>query len=208
MKNKKCENVEEYLKSLPAQSAKLIKEVKEIVVEVVPQVQEGISYSMPSYFLMDKKKKINVIIFGAYKNHIGFYPTPEVIEVFKEKLYSYKVSKGAIQFPFTKPLPKGLIKEIIEYKYEKIKNVNKVISAGTVHTLPVDIEKVLIEDEKTYIFWEKLTALARNEWICWVEDAKRDKTRLDRIRRLKEDINNGKKRPCCWPGCSHREKKK
>ena len=50
------------------------------------------------------------------------------------------------------------------------------------------------------------TPLARNEFICWVESAERDQTRQLRITRTKEELLEGKRRPCCWPGCDHREK--
>ena len=51
-----------------------------------------------------------------------------------------------------------------------------------------------------------ITPLARNEFICWVEDAKQDVTRERRIRRTKEELEEGQRRPCCWPGCTHRER--
>ncbi|WP_226648353.1 YdeI/OmpD-associated family protein [Microbulbifer variabilis] len=54
--------------------------------------------------------------------------------------------------------------------------------------------------------WQKITPLARNEWICWVIDAKKDTTRNKRIDRAIEDLKSGKQRPCCWPGCPHRIK--
>ena len=63
-------------------------------------------------------------------------------------------------------------------------------------------------DEKSLELWEDLTALGRNEWICWVEDAKKPETRRRRIERVAADIKEGKRRPCCWPGCPHRDKNK
>lgn len=47
---------------------------------------------------------------------------------------------------------------------------------------------------------------ARNEFICWIEDAKQHVTRERRIRRTGEELEEGKRRPCCWPGCTHRER--
>ena len=54
--------------------------------------------------------------------------------------------------------------------------------------------------------WKDITPLARNEFICWVEDAKQDVTRQRRIRRTREELEEGQRRPCCWPGCKHRER--
>lgn len=78
------------------------------------------------------------------------------------------------------------------------------ISSGVVHTVPTDLQNVLISSPDVLKKWEKITPLARNEWLCWIEDAKKPETRKNRISRLCNDLLEGKKRPCCWPGCSHR----
>lgn len=82
----------------------------------------------------------------------------------------------------------------------------KKISAGVVHDLPPDLREALVADDATLELWEGLTPLARNEWICWVEEARKPETRLRRIRRVREELNEGKRRPCCWAGCLHRVK--
>jgi len=82
----------------------------------------------------------------------------------------------------------------------------KPISGGVVHKLPKDLEKEITEDSLVLGKWEDITPLARNEWICWVLDAKKIETRSKRISRLLTELKQGKRRPCCWPGCSHREK--
>ncbi|NLJ52569.1 MAG: YdeI/OmpD-associated family protein [Intrasporangiaceae bacterium] len=80
------------------------------------------------------------------------------------------------------------------------------VPGGTVHTLPADLRNELTSDEAVLALWQDITPLARNEFICWVEDAKQDTTRERRIRRTREELEEGKRRPCCWPGCSHRER--
>lgn len=75
-----------------------------------------------------------------------------------------------------------------------------------VHPLPDDLRDALADDEQALAAWHDITPLARNEFICWVEDAKQAATRERRIRRTREELNDGMRRPCCWPGCSHREK--
>ncbi len=80
------------------------------------------------------------------------------------------------------------------------------ISAGVVHKLPKDLRAVLVEAPAMLAAWEDITPLARNEWICWIEDAKQAATRDRRIIRAREDLEAGKRRPCCWPGCKHRER--
>lgn len=80
------------------------------------------------------------------------------------------------------------------------------ISPGTVHAMPADLREALQKDVSVLEAWQDITPLARNEWICWVVDAKRDETRSKRIKQAQENLADGKRRPCCWPGCSHREK--
>jgi uncharacterized protein YdeI (YjbR/CyaY-like superfamily) len=82
------------------------------------------------------------------------------------------------------------------------------ISEGTAHKIPADLKEELQADKKALELWEDITPLARNEFICWVEDAKQEKTRARRVTRTKEELLEGKRRPCCWVGCIHRTDKK
>ncbi|MBP9732081.1 MAG: YdeI/OmpD-associated family protein [Candidatus Magasanikbacteria bacterium] len=85
--------------------------------------------------------------------------------------------------------------------------MTKKISTGVAHTLPVDLREALASDPKALEKWEDLTPLARNEWICWVTFVKKDETRKEHIKRLTEELKEGKRRPCCWIGCIHRTDK-
>lgn len=80
------------------------------------------------------------------------------------------------------------------------------VSGGVVHELPDDLRDALLGDREALELWEDITPLARNEFVCWVEDAKKPETRTRRIRRTCEELHEGKRRPCCWPGCKHRER--
>ena len=78
---------------------------------------------------------------------------------------------------------------------------------GTVHRAGEDMQAALTAEPEVLGLWQKLTPLGRNEFICWVEDAKQDKTRAKRIGRTLEELLEGKRRPCCWAGCIHRTDK-
>lgn len=80
------------------------------------------------------------------------------------------------------------------------------VSGGVVHDLPKDLRAALAANATALAAWNDITPLARNEFICWVEDAKQPTTRERRIRRTQEELEEGKRRPCCWPGCTHRER--
>lgn len=83
----------------------------------------------------------------------------------------------------------------------------KEISGGTAHKIPADLRKALLSNPKALTLWEDITPLARNEFICWVENAKQFDTRKRRVQRTCEELLEGKRRPCCWLGCMHRKDK-
>jgi len=80
------------------------------------------------------------------------------------------------------------------------------VPGGVVHEMPTDLRRALLDNTPALAAWRDITPLARNEFICWVEDAKQQQTRERRIRRTQEELEEGKRRPCCWPGCKHRER--
>lgn len=82
--------------------------------------------------------------------------------------------------------------------------VKKNIADGVLHRVPTDVAQVLTANPEVCDAWNNLTPIARNEWICWVTHVKKSETRKEHIARLLEDLRNGKRRPCCWPGCPHR----
>lgn len=108
---KKPESVTEYISRFPIATQKKLKELRAIIRKNAPKAEETISYGMPSY-------KLNrpLAYFAAYKNHIGFYPTPAPILAFKKDLKKFKYSKGAVQFPLDDKLPTALIGKMIKFK--------------------------------------------------------------------------------------------
>jgi uncharacterized protein YdeI (YjbR/CyaY-like superfamily) len=78
------------------------------------------------------------------------------------------------------------------------------IPGGVVHELPGDLRTALERDSAALATWRDITPLARNEWICWIESAKKEETRSKRVDWGRESLGEGKRRPCCWPGCPHR----
>ncbi len=83
----------------------------------------------------------------------------------------------------------------------------KKISGGVAHPLPADLKKALTADPKALALWEDITPLARNEWICWVVSVKQPEKRQEHIKRVRSELKEGMRRPCCWYGCVHRKDK-
>ncbi len=73
--------------------------------------EETISYRMPTF-----KLNGNLVYFAAYKNHIGFYPTPSGIVAFKKELSPFKQARGSVQFPIDTPIPFDIIRKIVHYR--------------------------------------------------------------------------------------------
>ena len=78
------------------------------------------------------------------------------------------------------------------------------VSIDFAHKMPSDLGAILKSNNDVLELWERLTPLARNEWICWVTIVKKKETRTAHLQRLCDDLRKGKRRPCCWPGCPHR----
>jgi uncharacterized protein YdeI (YjbR/CyaY-like superfamily) len=89
-------------------------------------------------------------------------------------------------------------------KKEMVRQAHHKLATGVAHKVPADLRKTLVSAPKALAAWQDITPLARNEFICWVEDAKKPETRNRRIRRTKEELIQGMRRPCCWAGCIHR----
>ncbi len=85
--------------------------------------------------------------------------------------------------------------------------MSKDISGGVAHKMPEDLKKALISDKAALSAWEDITPLARNEWICWVVSVKQLETRKEHIARVRSELKEGMRRPCCWAGCMHRTDK-
>jgi hypothetical protein len=81
------------------------------------------------------------------------------------------------------------------------------ISGGVVHDLPEDLRETLASDAEALAVWEELTPLARNEWICWAISVKKTETRSQHVDRVRTELKEGMRRPCCWYGCIHRTDK-
>jgi uncharacterized protein YdhG (YjbR/CyaY superfamily) len=106
--------IDEYIKTFPVDIQSILEKMKQTIREAAPEAIETISYQMPTF-----KLNGNLVYFAAFKNHIGFYPTPSGIERFKKELSPYRGSKGAVQFPLDKPIPFALVKKIVIFRVQE-----------------------------------------------------------------------------------------
>ena len=115
----KFKTIDDYINDYPPPVQKVLQLLRETVKEVAPDATEAIKYGMPTFVFHG-----NLVYFGAWKRHIGFYPITGEMEASIEELAEYKTSgKGTIQFPFSKPLPLPLIRKLVEFRVaENLRN--------------------------------------------------------------------------------------
>jgi uncharacterized protein YdhG (YjbR/CyaY superfamily) len=114
MQSKKFKTVEEYFSEFPQSTQDILQGLRKTIKDAAPQAEEVISYNMPAF-----KQNGMLVYYAAYKNHIGFYPTGSPMKVFKKELENYKTSKGAIQFPIEKAIPKTLVRDIVKFRVKE-----------------------------------------------------------------------------------------
>jgi uncharacterized protein YdhG (YjbR/CyaY superfamily) len=104
-------SMDEYIATFPEDVQKILQELRAVIKDCAPEAEEKISYQMPTFAF-----KGNLVHFAAWKNHIGFYPTPSGTQEFQKELSIYQGAKGSIQFPIDEPLPFELIRKIVQFR--------------------------------------------------------------------------------------------
>lgn len=115
MNTTKYKNIDGYIRTFPKNVQNILKKLRQEIKVLAPKAEEAIKYQMPTFVLNGK----NLVHFAAWKNHIGFYPTPSATGKFQKELAKYKFAKGSIQFPINKPLPLELIKKIVRFRVKE-----------------------------------------------------------------------------------------
>jgi len=108
--------IDGYIAGYPDSVQAILQEIRRTIAEEVPSATEAIAYGIPTFKLRGK----NLVHFGAFKNHIGFYPTPSALETFTEELSAYASGKGSAQFPLNEAMPLDLIREIVRFRVTQI----------------------------------------------------------------------------------------
>lgn len=107
-------SIDKYIAGFPRDVQKILQQVRLTIRRAAPDAEEAIKYGVPTFVLNG-----NLVHFAAFKNHIGFYPTPSGIEAFKAKLSRYESAKGSVQFPIDKPMPLKLIAAIVKFRIKE-----------------------------------------------------------------------------------------
>jgi uncharacterized protein YdhG (YjbR/CyaY superfamily) len=104
------DEIDQYLADLDEPKRSTLQRLRQTILDVVPEAEEGISYQVPA-FRVDGKV---IAGFAAFKSHLSYLPhSGSVFPLLRDEVASYKTSKGALQFPIDKPLPKHLVEQLI-----------------------------------------------------------------------------------------------
>ncbi|PWG78489.1 iron chaperone [Pararcticibacter amylolyticus] len=120
MNTDKPETIDGYISSFPEDIQKVLQEVRQTIRDAAPEASEAIKYAIPTFI-----QNGNLVHFAAFKNHIGFYPTPAGTETFAEELSVFKTGKGSVQFPLDQPMPLDLIKRIVQFRIKQQQEIKK-----------------------------------------------------------------------------------
>ncbi len=116
-------SIDEYIAEYPKAVQEKLQKIRETIQKAAPEAGEAIKYGLATFTLNG-----NLVHFGGFKNHIGFYPAPRAIEEFKKELAGYEGSKGAIQFPMDKPIPYSLITRMVKFRVKQTKELERAKS--------------------------------------------------------------------------------
>jgi uncharacterized protein YdhG (YjbR/CyaY superfamily) len=112
--------VDAYIATQPPEAQRALEELRSCIWKAAPGVAELMNYNIPAFALVHGGKRDKQIMIAGYPQHVGFYPSPDVIDAFADQLAAYKVAKGSIQFPLNKPIPKALVVKMVKYRLSQL----------------------------------------------------------------------------------------
>src|SRR5918992_3794034 len=115
MRKNKFQTIDEYIKTFPEDFQIILEKIRQTIRKAAPEAVETMSYGIPTFKLNGR----HLVYFAAWKNHIGFYPTPSAVKAFKKELSAYKQGKGSIQFALDKQIPYDLVKKIVIFRVKE-----------------------------------------------------------------------------------------
>jgi uncharacterized protein YdhG (YjbR/CyaY superfamily) len=116
MPKTKPSTVDEYIAAAPQEAQEKLHEIRAILKKVAPKAAETLKWGSPVF----EEGRI-LFSYSAHKSHLNFSPTGPAMEPFGEALAKFKTGKDTIQFPYDKPLPKGLIRRIAAYRARQVR---------------------------------------------------------------------------------------
>jgi uncharacterized protein YdhG (YjbR/CyaY superfamily) len=117
----RSKEVDAYIAAQPAETQRVLEELRSCIWKAAPGVSELMNYNIPAFALVEGGRRDKQIMIAGYAKHVGFYPTPDVIDAFADQLAAYKFAKGSVQFPLNKPIPKALVVKMVKYRLSQLR---------------------------------------------------------------------------------------
>jgi uncharacterized protein YdhG (YjbR/CyaY superfamily) len=95
-------SVDDHISNQNKETQEMLRTLRGLVLELVPEAVECIKYGIPTFILHGK----NLVHYAGYSG----------IEAFKKDLEPYIKGKGSLQFPLNSPLPLSLIRKVIKFR--------------------------------------------------------------------------------------------
>ena len=114
------ETMDDYIGNQPEDVQNVLQELRSIIKEAAPDATEVLNYKIPCFTLVPGGKRDQQIMMAGYAKFVGFYPFPTTLATFSDQLKDYKQGKGSVQFPLNQPLPKELIRKMVQFRKEEI----------------------------------------------------------------------------------------
>ena len=133
-------NIDEYIADFPPDVQAILEKMRATIRKAAPDAEEAIKYRLPTFVLSG-----NLVHFGAFKKHIGFYATPTGNKKFREELSAYEGAKGSVQFPLDKPIPFNLVSKMVKFRVKENleRSVAKRTRKGANHSLLSESRKLI-----------------------------------------------------------------
>jgi len=106
--------IDGYIAGFPRDVQEILEKMRVTIRKAAPDAEEAIKYRLPTFVLNG-----NLVHFGAFKKHIGFYATPAGNRKFQDELSAYEGAKGSVQFPLDRPIPFGLVSELVKFRVKE-----------------------------------------------------------------------------------------
>jgi uncharacterized protein YdhG (YjbR/CyaY superfamily) len=117
----RSKEVDAYIAAQPPETRRALEKLRSCIWRAAPEVSELINYNIPAFALVKGGKRDKQIMIAGHAKHVGFYPSPDVIEAFVDRIAAYKFAKGSVQFPLNKPIPKTLVIEMVKLRLAQLR---------------------------------------------------------------------------------------
>jgi len=112
--------VDAYIATHPPETQRALEALRSCIWQAAPGVSELLNYGIPAFALVKDGKRDQQVMIAGYARHVGFYPHPDVIAAFADRLAGYRFAKGSVQFPLSKPIPRALVVEMVKLRLSQL----------------------------------------------------------------------------------------